>query len=485
MRSPRPGGRSGRRAGTTRATIWRSPGQGRFRHVETKAQLAVNTVAEWFPVGGQLLAPGQARDAWNTLEHVVAHGVKRNDWALLRLPTTTGLNLWLLRVPDSYDLAPCDPDIGTEIQGSEPQHRIENYVDGSRCPCGDCVSLLPAGPMEGFVYADGRFMYHAVRKELGGGPGVRMSGREAAELWWSTKTNRNGNQSRAGNFAPARYRIRVRIPDGWDHVGLLPVPRAEGGWHWPNRAGTVVEAWAHAVELRLVEELGWQPEILEGVRFTPSEPLRGLQTAITDMLAYARTLQIDGRTISPRRLAVVEAAVRQLFRVTVGAMARRTRTVSGFATDPSKVPPSAVGAVTPAAGGWVYQIPAPARPGDADTWHPEIASMVWAESRTRVLRTPTALVSRGRRAGDKLYGAWEIPPEQLIGIHGDAIYTTHIQDWTLPAALGGGDDGVSGRIRVKGYLPGPVEAPTSIAGRLLLSKQAESRGWSEADLEDF
>lgn len=31
----------------------------------------------------------------------------------------------------------------------------------------------------------------------------------------------------------------------------------------------------------------------------------------------------------------------------------------------------------------------------------------------------------------------------------------------------------------------PVEAPTSIAGRLLLSKQAESRGWSEQDLETF
>lgn len=150
-----------------------------------------------------------------------------------------------------------------------------------------------------------------------------------------------------------------------------------------------------------------------------------------------------------------------------------------------KVPGNAVGAVTQAAGGYVYQIPAPSRPGDADTWHPEIAAMVWAASRTAVLRTPTAKVSRGRRAGHSRYGALEIPPEQMIGIHGDAIYTTKIQDWTLPSTVGGGDDGKTGRIRLKGFLPGPVDPPTDTANRMLLSSEAETRGWSEQDLEAF
>lgn len=141
----------------------------------------MKTVVEWFPTGGQQMAPADARAAWNTLEHGVARGAGHPDWALLRLPASTGLNLWLDSIPDSYDLPPCDPDIGAEIQGSEPQHRIGSYLDSSRCRCDACVALLTSkAPLDGFAYADGRFMYHgAPPKELGGGPGVRMRAQEA------------------------------------------------------------------------------------------------------------------------------------------------------------------------------------------------------------------------------------------------------------------------------------------------------------------
>lgn len=466
-----------------RGTVWtpgwtneghylEAPGQGRFKHDETGARLAVLTVAEWFGEHGQQLPPANARDAWNTLEHVVATAIKR-DWPLMRLPAQTGLNIWLLSAPDSYDLAHLDPDIGAQIQATEPQHRFQHYVDGpAACSCGDCRPLIPANAqLEAFVYADGRFMYHgAPSKELGGGPGRRLRGPEATELFEQTK-----------GFAPARYLVRTRVPEFWDHIGLLPVQREAGrGWHWPNKPGAIVETWADAAEVRLAASMWGMPEILEGIAFTKSSPLRRFQDMVRKMLDYAAGLEIDGRPISPRRLDVVQSAVRQMYRITIGAMARRPRILSGFATDPSQVPENAVGAVREERGGWVYQVTAQPRPGDADTWHPEIAAMVWAASRVRVLQTPTAEVTRGPRAGYKSYGALEVPPEELIGIQGDAIYTTTIQDWTLPTVIGGGDDGRTGRIRIKGWLPGPVGAPATVSERQALSRQAETHGWQDA-----
>lgn len=449
------------------------PGQGRFRHVESKSRLAVCTVGEWFGTHGQQLPPEHARASWNTLEHVVATAIQREDWPLKRLPAQTGLNIWILKAPDSYDLAHLDPDIGQEIQATEPQHRFQHYVEGpASCDCGDCRPLIPSGTdLPGFAYADGRFMYHgAPPKELGGGPGQRLRAKEATELFEQTK-----------GFAPARYRIRARVPQWWDHIGLLPVQReAARGWHWPNRPGAVIETWADSSEVRLINTCWEPPQILEGIAFTKSSPLRGFQTAIQKMLDYASTLEIDGRPISPKRLDLVQAAIRQMYRITIGAMARRQRTLSGFATDPSKVPADAVGALREERGGWVYQVPARSLPNDADTWHPEIAAMVWAASRVRVLSTPTAEVTRGKHAGNKIYGALEVPPHELIGIQGDAIYTSTIQDWTLPVPIGGGDDGRTGRIRLKGYLPGPLPAPVDVMTRQRLSREAETNGWQDA-----
>ena len=153
-----------------------------------------------------------------------------------------------------------------------------------------------------------------------------------------------------------------------------------------------------------------------------------------------------------------------MYRTTVGSFARRSRTTSGFATDPAKVPTTAVGGVTPMHGGWIYQVPTLSKPGDSDTWHPEIAARVWATSRVQVLSSPTALVTRGRGAGQRKYGALEVPPEQLIGIQGDALYTTQVLDWTLPVAVGGGDDGRSGRIRLQGLPAGAAAGPGGLGG---------------------
>ena len=238
------------------------------------------------------------------------------------------------------------------------------------------------------------------------------------------------------------------------------------------------ETWADAREVNLATEWFWTVDILEAVKFTKVASLHPFAYVVGKMLELTDTLQVDGSASVPRRKQAVAAAVRHMYRTDRRVFARRSRTTSGFATDPAKVPTTAVGGVTPMHGGWIYQVPTLSKPGDSDTWHPEIAARVWATSRVQVLSSPTALVTRGRGAGQRKYGALEVPPEQLIGIQGDALYTTQVLDWTLPVAVGGGDDGRSGRIRCKGYLPGPLPVPADWAARQRLSQQAEQAGWT-------
>lgn len=465
------------------------PPQGRFLHTETKAKLAVCLAREWFPEAdpAEALDPRQARFCWTTLTWVVQQAIQR-DWPLYRLPGLTILNIWKLRAPASYAMDRLDLDIGREIQANEPQHRVEHYLAPGRCDCGDCPPLIGAGQLVdgaagagqigGFAYADGRFFFHgAPPKELGAAPATRLNGEDATRLFT------------VDPYWPARYRVDVRVPDWWETLGLLPVKRDSGsedgggsgsrGWHWPNRPGARFTTWADARELRLASEWGWAFTITEGVRLTKTNSLSFLSNTISRMLELTDELTFDGKPASPRVKQIIGGAIRHMYRVGIGSFSRRARLTTHFAVRISDVPAHAVGPADRANGGFIYRVPTAAQVTDSETWHPEIAARVWATSRVAVLDTPTAKLTRGPRTGQNRFGALEIPPEQLIGITGDAVYTTTPQDWTLPVAAGGGDDGRTGRIRIKGWLPGPIAAPPDIAARQKLSRQAELRGWAD------
>lgn len=452
------------------------PPQGRFKHEPTGHRLAVCLVREWFPEPDpdEALSPRQAQFSWNTLTFIVQQAIQR-DWPLFRLPGQTILNIWKLRAPDSYGMERLDLDIGQEIQANEPQHRVEHYVAAGRCDCGDCLPLIPDGAIAGFAYGDGRFFFHgAPPKELGAAPAHRMTAQQAEELFTTDQ------------YWPARYQVTFTVPArptaqaDWDTLGLFPVKREhERGWHWPNRPGARHTTWVDASELYLALSSGWRFTIHEGVRFSKVNSLQFLANTNQRMLDLTEQLSFDGQPASPQLKATVASATRQMFRVGIGSFARRPRLTTRFAVHMSDVPAHAVGPADRVNGGFVYRLPTAQTVTDSETWHPEIAARVWATSRVRVLRTPTKKVTRGPLAGDTSYGALAIPPDELIGITGDAIYTTTVQDWMLPEEHGGGDDGRSGRIRMKGWLSGPLPAPPDITTRQRLSKQAEQNGWRD------
>ena len=443
-----------------------NPPRGRFQHLETEHRLTVSTTAEWF--GDRTLTPIEARFSYATLTRVVAHAIDRPDWGLMRSPSATGLNIWKQRFDGVRDflMEPIDPDIGHLIQATEPQHRFEHYVDGpGMCGCGDCVALVNGtDELPGFAYADGRFMYHGVARGLrGSAPATMLTAGQAQELFTRDPHH------------PARYKIRYTISDRWDHIGLFPI-KLEGagrGWHWPNRPGFTGETWINAIELRAATlESDWKIEILEGIAFTKkSNVIEPFANVTGSMLKTLDELRANN-TIGAGAHAAVGSAIKHMFRVTIGSFSRRSRNTTRFAPTYEQVSPNAVGRVQPAAnGGFVYQVPSTPRPGDQDTWHPEIAALLWGAARTRVLRDARPTKTKA------IFGALQIEPAELIGIQGDAIYTTQIQRWTLPETLGGADDGANGRLRIKGYLPGPIPVPATVDVRQELSNRAEKTGW--------
>ena len=64
----------------------------------------------------------------------------------------------------------------------------------------------------------------------------------------------------------------------------------------------------------------------------------------------------------------------------------------------------------------------------------------------------------------------------LLGVRGDAIYTTELPQWSLPVERGGGDDGKIGRMRLQGWLDGPIKTPLTEADRNTLRQKAAARG---------
>lgn len=431
---------------------------GRFTHTDTDRKVTVLTANEWFKVDD--ITPAQARWAHRELTDVIATAIDRK-WPLLDHIGATGINIWKRYVPSTWAVDRMDKDLGKLILATDPQHRFEHFVDGpARCDCGDCPALIPAGTvLPAFTYCDGRFMYGAVKREIGAAPATFLSTSDAQALFASNP------------YWPARYLARFTVPEGWSRLGLLAVKRESGtGWHWPNRPGAQHNTWADTEELHLAATHGWTIEILEGIKLSKIDSLSPYATAIEKMLS-----EVERRwATKPAAGEVLSSAIKQMYRVTIGQFAARQPLTTITVPTAEEIPEGIASfhADRNAAGDIIsYTYEMETHTGDPDSWHPEIAARLWALSRLRVLSTPTALKTEDGKMLKA--GAITIPPGELIGIQGDAIYTSVSPLWTFPAPEGGGDDGRTGRIRIKGLIPDPVNAPATREARQQLSDQAE------------
>lgn len=453
------------------------------------APFEISLSTAWF--GSVRLSHEQAREAWDLTQKAVIRA-EESLQGLMKSPAMTGLQLWAQSLPRNLEPQILEDDIAEEIHATSGQHHIEHLVAGPGYIDHDlCVPLMHqvrGEAMPQFAYIDGRFMYSACGYNLGVGPARRMRGQDAEELWYSQDTR----YRRVGQFVPARYLVRIRVPDDWSSLGILPLKHTmESGklaWVYPNRPGAVFETWAGNEELRVVEEFGWKIELFrEAIVFQDKRPaLRGEARSVEarpldtfcKRLVNAREAVVtlgQNQGYSPAVVEAASGAIRQILLQTIGAFNSRGN-VSTITVDSSwDVPQQYAHTVREIGGKFVYEEPAPIRERQKPYYHPELASQVWSRARARVLHGPMA-------KGEKK-GALHVDPTTLVGINGDALYTTSLPAWSLPMEYGGLDDGAVGRLRLKGYLPAgssDMAVPTTVEARLRLARRAESNGTDHA-----
>lgn len=433
------------------------PVTGRFTNEVSENYLEVRTVEEWFDTSD--LTPIQARDAWVATAAVLADAVP--DARLALTPAATGSQVWALSLPKGIELPTLDRQIAVELHRTSGQHRIEHMVAGdSRCGCEACLPLFDAAAnptIETFSYVDGRFMYASVCRELGTVPARRLTGPDAADLL------------EFDPYARARYLVRFTVPPDWAHVGLFGVQHEnpDDGWHYPNAPGSTFVTWADGAEVKIAKDCGWWVEPLEAVVFTKS---RVLDTFAERLTRARERVNARGEELEAPVQRAVAAALRSMLIQTIGNFASRIKPRTVTVWSVHDVPAEYQDTVKRLGDAFTYEVPG--REHDAKTlpfYRPELAAQVWGRARARVLRAPTAVSGR-------FGGVLAMDPSTILGIHGDAVYSTVVPAWSLPVDDGGGDDGRVGRLRLKGVLTGTIPTPGDAAARNVLRAKAEAAG---------
>jgi len=436
-----------------------SPPVGRFVHRNTGQKVHIYFASSWF--GDLALTPAQAREAWDVTESVIQTIVEKQH--LLKTPSGTGLSMWWLSLPRDRKTneiaAPphVSPDIADDLRRTSGQHHIEHLVAGPNFSTHeDCIPLVDpekTRKIDTFTYVDGRFMYAALGRELGVGPGVRLNRAHAFDLMTEEP------------YARAWYEVRFTVPQDWHHVGLLGVQHEAkaDGWFYPNRPGARHVTWADASEINVALANGWGIEPLQAIAFKKARPL---DTFMQRLNRARETVEANEELPRPLRRAVT-GALRMILLQTIGALAPRETKKTMFAESALEIPPQYQSTVVRHGAHYAYQVP-----GDRNNpanYHPELPVQVWGRARARVLDAPTATDLHGG-------GALRVPADSLIGINGDAIYTTTIPTWSLPVERGGGDDGKTGRLRIKGVALGSFNTPATRQARDGLRARAEKAG---------
>lgn len=464
------------------------PRIGRYYRTDPKEdQIEVRPASEWFndtPVDEE-----QARTAWIVLAEEVEkitgwdHNGKEVHGSMFITPSATGANLWGLTLPKRLRNLPGLPnDIAEQLHNVSGLHRVQHLTTTGE---GDNENEFEvrhfdaaATPtLDTFCYVDGRFMFSALGWGIGLG-GERIN-RDMANYML---------RSPEGRYKKAFYRVRVQVPKDWNHVGLLPMkdPDSTRRWLYPNRPGVQFETWADGSELFIAFNEGWIIDAQEGIVFggeplddPDSKPGKRPKANVLDKWASklntARENVQRREDLEPVVRQAVAGALRAILLQGVGNFAKRLRGQSVVVNNARDIPAEYADVAERFGDAWVYEEPGRAfNERERGYYRPELAIQVWGLSRARMLVSPVPGGKAGGYTG-QVPGMLSMDPRTILGVRGDAVYSSVIPPWALPASRGGADDGKNGRLRVKGVLRN-VPTPLDENERNVLRVQAEKTG---------
>lgn len=406
---------------------------GRYTYTAGTSPVAVEVrrAAEWFGEGDY--TPRDALAAWQGLTHELGQSGQYSPKALHRSPGATGMDLWL-RTHKGEVPEPLDLDLQEEIRSNSTQHRVQIFA--------------PAREQVDQVYLmDGRWMYAALTNELGVGPGTRLTGAQARELFTTDM------------HARARYYVRWKAPSDWAKAfefGLLleRPTRTQDKWEAPL-AG---EGWVEGAELQHAYMFGWSLEFVEGIAWAKGRPL----DTWTKRIVRTRDA-ISDQVYGPKVAKMMRGALRAVLLYTIGSF-HSAGSVQTSVTSSGMQRPDGDGWDAPERlenGLYLWRRKSPTtNPRQLATRHPEWSAQIWARARARMIEGPTGTPG-------KYSGLMHTVKGSVMAIYGDALMLSERPDFADY------DDGKQGRLREKGYLDGPIKWPTTETERAELTRRSE------------
>ncbi|MFJ5927558.1 hypothetical protein ACIQF6_33685 [Kitasatospora sp. NPDC092948] len=396
------------------------------------ATTEIRSIGEWFDADGADVAI--CRQAFTLLWQALRR--HWDDVVLMGSPSQTGRDLWTRTIPTKGKWAGGYPVLSEELRGllhaTGGQGRTELILP-PRVP-----EQLPA-----LVEYDRTFAYakHLWKSPVG-------TPRRITAAAFAAMTEQEQVKAL---MSCSHWNVRVTVPQGWDHVGLLPAPvTGDRAWIYPATPGTTFTTWAGGAEVHLALSnhlMPWKVEILGGLLFEDGKPLdewgKRLKAAWADLTNLSK-LHGDERQRTAAYLA--SRAVRSVLLFGLGGFAQRPRLVSG--TTP-------LGEALPAG------VEILGQDDTVVTWqrqagfsrdpyaHPEWAAYVWSGARA-------ALLDMKYRQGKEVIGyagALHAKPGTVVYFGTDGIALTERQPWPYR--------GEPGDYLLKGHLTGPIEHPTS------------------------
>ncbi|MFD0279289.1 hypothetical protein ACFVHB_36080 [Kitasatospora sp. NPDC127111] len=405
----------------------------------------IRSMGEWFdPDDADVITCRQAFTLlWQALRR------HWDDAVLMGSPSQTGRDLWSRTIPTTGKWAGGYPVLSEELRGllhaTGGQGRTELILP-PRLP-----EQLPA-----LVEYDRTFAYAKHLWKSPVGTPRRITAAAFAAMTEAEQTK--------ALMSCSHWNVRVTVPAGWNHVGLLPAPvTGDRAWIYPAEPGTTFTTWAGGAEVHLALSnhiAPWKVEVLGGLLFEDGKPLdewgKRLKAAWADLTNLSR-MHGDERQRQAAYLA--SRAVRSVLLFGLGGFAQRPRLVSG--TTP-------VGEALPAG------VEILGQDSDVVTWqrqagfsrdpyaHPEWAAYVWSGARA-------ALLDMKYRQGKEVIGhagALHAKPGTVVYFGTDGIALTERQPWPYR--------GEPGDYLLKGHLTGPLPHPASQEEYLKLRGQGRA-----------
>lgn len=400
---------------------------GRWQVPGTARTVEVRRVASWLGEGDYSAL--DARDAL-ALVHTLLQNTTQGRVGVNASVAATGQSLWALTVGDGRCDEQLPADVADLVRNTSPQHRQE-LLGACYDGCDEHLRA-PRSRLPELFYFDAQFMYAACCRELGCAPHAVLDIPRVAQSFWD-----------GFPYARARFLVAFTVPDGWTGPGLLPVKHPNGrNWHYPNRPGVEAQGWADSAECALAAQRGWPMRMLAVVKFkNDARPV----DKFADRIIRLRELAEAERSNAAHPLAV--AAFRSMFIRTIGSWHSRGRDRSYLVPAGVELPADVDHWETRDNGARVFTRRIELTGNAAAFTRPELSSQIWARARVRVARRML-----------------DLDPAQLVGVWGDALYTTVDPGWTATRA---------GEFRVKGHLAGPMSRPKTLAEVLRLRRQME------------